>query len=298
MDYRTPDGALLRLGIQSPIVVQTPGAHARWEGDAGPDGLRRVVVAADRLGYHHLTCSEHVAVPEAEVGRRGVMYWDPVATLAWAAALTERIRLATNVVVLGYHHPLEILKAYGTLDLLAGGRLVLGVGVGSLREEFEILGAPFMDRGPRADDALAAIRSGWGRAEVAHTGPYYEYGPVTVAPHAPRTDVPVWIGGRTRRSLRRAVSFGTGWAPFAVTPAQVREWLAGVDAPPGLDIVLGPSRPLDPRADADATRRALDELAAAGATVVHAAFVHHDLDDYVGQLEALAGLAADSRGAG
>ena len=294
MEYRAANGAVVRVGIQSPIVVQTPGAHARWEDHAGPEELQQVAVAADGLGYHHLTCSEHFAVPAHEAARRGTVYWEPVATLAWLAAVTRRILLATNLVVLGYHHPLEILKSYGTLDRLAGGRVVLGVGVGTLRDEFEILDADYADRGERADDALVAIRSGWGRSEVAYHGTHHDYGPVVVEPHAPRTTLAVWVGGRTRRSLRRAIALGDGWAPFAVTPAQVTEWLAGAERPEGFDVVLGPGRPLDPRGDPDGARHALDALAAAGATVVHAAFVHHDLGGYLDQLEALAALAGSA----
>ena len=91
--------------------------------------------------------------------RRGTRYWDPLATLGYLAARTQRIRLATNVLVLAYHHPLEIAKRYGTLDKVSNGRLILGVGVGSLKEEFDLLGAPFDDRGPRGDDALRALRA-------------------------------------------------------------------------------------------------------------------------------------------
>jgi alkanesulfonate monooxygenase SsuD/methylene tetrahydromethanopterin reductase-like flavin-dependent oxidoreductase (luciferase family) len=108
-----------------------------------------VAQAADQLGYHHLTCSEHVAVPVAAVARRGSAYWDPLATLAFLAARTTAIRLATHVLVLGYHHPLAIAKRYGTLDRLSNGRLILGLGVGTLAEEFDLLGAPFADRGAR-----------------------------------------------------------------------------------------------------------------------------------------------------
>src|SRR5581483_12238598 len=233
-------------------------------------------------------------MPAPEAARRGVVYWEPVATLAWLAAVTDRIRLATNVVVLGYHHPLEILKSYGTLDRLAEGRVILGVGVGTLREEFDTLGAPYADRGERADDALAAIRAGWGRAEVAYRGPHHEYGPVVVEPCAPRRSVDIWVGGRTLRSLRRAVELGDGWMPFAVGPDQVAQWLDRFEQPPGFDVVLGPGRPLDPRGDRDGTLRVLDELARAGATLVNASFVHHDLADYLGQLEALAALTGSA----
>ena len=104
--------------------------------DGSIDDIARFAEAVDRLGYDHLSCSEHIGVPAAEAARRGTVYWDPLATLCYLAARTERIRLCTKVLVLGYHHPLEIAKRYGTLDRASGGRLILGVGVGTLREEF------------------------------------------------------------------------------------------------------------------------------------------------------------------
>jgi probable F420-dependent oxidoreductase len=290
MEYPTPSGRRIRIGIQTPILVQTPGAHARWEEAAEVGDLMRVVVAADELGYHHLTCSEHFALPDSESARRGRTYWDPVSTLAWVAATTSNIRLATNVVVVGYHHPLEILKQYGTVDRLSAGRLILGVGVGTLREEFDLLEAPFDDRGARADDALAAIVAGWGQPRVEYRGEFYRYGPLIIEPHAPRSDLPIWVGGRSTRSLRRAIELGHGWTPFALSSSRISEMLGEFDLPSGFDVILPPSRPLDPAADPQATREQLDELGAAGSTVLHAAFVHHSLEHYLEQLEALTRL--------
>ena len=292
MEYTTGSGATLRLGIYTPIVIQTPGGHARWEETATVADLRQVAEAADRLGYHHLTCSEHVAVPASAGPERGLVYWDPLATLSWIAACTTRIKLATNVLVLGYHHPVELLKRYGTLDVLSDGRVILGVGVGTLEEEFELLGAPFDHRGERADEALKAIRAGWGRSSVEFSGDFLRYGgapDLAVEPHAPRADVPIWIGGRSRRSLRRAVELADGWTPFALRNAKVADMLSGFDLRPGFEVVL-PTPPLDPSGDGDATRRALDDLAGAGATAAHAAFVHHSVAHYLEQLEALASL--------
>src|SRR6202049_4985676 len=130
----------MRFGISTPVVVRVPGNHAEWERTAGMGELDAIAEAADRLGYHHLTCSEHIALPADEQNRRGARYWDPLATLGYLAARTRRIRLATHVLVLGYHHPLAIAKRYGTLDQISGGRLILGVGVGPLREELEMRG--------------------------------------------------------------------------------------------------------------------------------------------------------------
>ena len=294
MHIETPSGTL-KLGIHTPIVIQTPRGHARWEESGGTEDLRRIVVAADRLGYHHLTCSEHVAVPSSQSKFRGVVYWDPVATLGWAAALTTEILLATNVVVLGYHHPMELLKSYGTVDQLSGGRVILGVGVGTLREEFSLLGAEFEDRGPRADEALAAVRAGWGRRDARYEGKYFNYDGFTVDPASPRNEPTIWVGGSTRRSLRRALAYGQGWTPFGLAPEQIVEILATSDVPPGFEVVL-PSGPLDPTGSPEKTAEILDQLARCGATGVHAAFVHHSLDDYLEQLEALAETAQLSRG--
>ena len=140
----------LKLSIGTPVVTINPKVHAEWEETASIEDVARIAEAADRLGYQHLTCSEHIALPAAEIARRGSRYWDPLATFGYLAARTSQIRFATSVLVLGYHHPLEIAKRYGTLDQVSNGRLILGVGVGTLEEEFDLLGAPFDQRGARA----------------------------------------------------------------------------------------------------------------------------------------------------
>jgi probable F420-dependent oxidoreductase len=184
----------MRLSVVTPVVTRVPGRHARWEEDAGVAELVKIARAADRLGYHHLTCSEHVGIPTEVAEVRGAIYWDPLATFGYLAAVTERVRLATYVLVLGYHHPLEIAKRYGTLDVVSGGRLILGVGVGSLREEFELLDAPFGDRGVRADDALIALRASLSHDQPAYHGSHYDYDGFVVRPCAVQARVPLWVG--------------------------------------------------------------------------------------------------------
>jgi probable F420-dependent oxidoreductase len=287
----------MRLSVVTPVVTRVPGAHARWEEAAGMTELVEIARAADRLGYHHVTCSEHVGIPTDVADVRGATYWDPLATFGYLAAVTERVRLATYVLVLGYHHPLEIAKRYGTLDLVSGGRLILGVGVGSLREEFDLLGAPFEDRGVRADDALVALRASLSREQPAYHGSHYDYDGLVVRPCAVQPRVPLWVGGRTRRSLRRAVALADGWAPFGVSVTQVADWLAGVELPDGFEVVISPERALDPSDGASACADALGALAAAGTTIVAARVVHHSLAHYLEQLEALAGCAGRRAGA-
>ena len=209
--------------------------------------MARVAETADRLGYHHLTCSEHIGLPAAEIDRRGARYWDPLATFGYLAARTERIRFATYVLVLAYHHPLELAKRYGTLDVVSGGRVILGVGVGTLKEEFDLIGAPYDDRGPRGDDALRALRASLSEREPAYHGDFYDFEGFVVDPCAVQERVPIWVGGRTLRSVRRAATLADGWCPFAVTPAQADEWLRQVELPPNFDVVLPPTARL--RAD-------------------------------------------------
>jgi len=286
-----------KLSVATPVVTMFPRSSGEWEKHATIEDLARIAEAADRLGYHHLTCSEHIALPAAERGRRGVRYWDPLATFGYLAARTQRIRLATNVLVLGYHHPLEIAKRYGTLDQVSGGRLILGVGVGSLKEEFELLGAPFDDRGRRADDALRALRASLSAPEPAYQGEFYSFGGMVVDPCAAQDHVPIWIGGQTLRSLRRAATLADGWAPFNVSPHQVRDWLSRFDFGPGFEVVLPRPTLLDPIGEPDRTRDLLGETAAHGATIVGAAFRHTSLSHYLENLQALAELHSPTGGA-
>jgi probable F420-dependent oxidoreductase len=269
-----------------------PGAHARWEETGTIADVAQIAQACDRLGYDHITCSEHIGVPATEAPRRGATYWDPLATFGYLAARTEHVRLATNVLVLGYHHPLEIAKRYGTLDVVSGGRLVMGVGVGTLREEFELLGVPFDGRGERGDDAMRALRASLSQREPSYDGLHYSFGGLVIDPCAVQPRVPIWVGGRTRRSLRRAAELGDGWTPFAVSPQQVREWLDQVEHAPDFEVVLAPPRPLDPGDHPDETTAQLRALGEAGATIVKASLVHHSLQHCIEQLEALAGLAS------
>jgi probable F420-dependent oxidoreductase len=279
----------MRVGIVTPVVAQPPG-HAGWERGAGIEEVGRIAETADRLGYHHLTCSEHVAVPVEAAERRGGVYWDPLATFGYLAARTTRIRLATQVLVLGYHHPLAIAKRYGTLDRISGGRLTLGLGVGSLEEEFDLLGAPFAGRGARADDAIAALRASLSRPVPEYHGAHYGFSGLVVEPHAVQEHVPFWIGGRTARSLRRALD-ADGWVPFGLPLDQLAGMLADADVPDGFDVALGPSRPLDPLGDPDAAGAALVRLREAGATVAGVRFASESAEHYCEQLAALRELS-------
>ena len=281
----------MKLGIVTPALTLLPRAHASWEMSASFDDVVHVVREAERLGYHHCTCSEHVAVPVPVAEVRGGRYFDPLATFGALGASTSTIRFAAHVLVLGYHHPLAIAKRYGTLDAVTGGRLILGVGVGSLEEEFTLLGASFADRGARADDAMRALRAALSQPEPRYEGEFFSFDGFLVDPCAVQEHVPMWVGGRTFRSLRRAVELGDGWAPFGLRTAELAEMLQRVDiasrSSQPFDVIVQNEHPLDPLGEPDRVREQLQRFVDIGATGVNARFVHHSRDHYCEQLAAL-----------
>ncbi len=284
----------MKLGIVTPALTLLPRAHATWEETATLDDIVGVVREAERLGYHHCTCSEHVVVPVDVAAVRGGRYWDPLATFGYLAAVTTSIRLTTHVLVLGYHHPLAIAKRYGTLDVVSDGRLILGVGVGSLAEEFDLLGAPFADRGARGDDAMRALRAALSQPAPEYSGKFYEFSGMLVDPCAQQEHVPMWVGGRSARSLRRAVELGDGWAPFGLRTAEIEAMLtrardteAWQDRSDPIEIVLQNERPFDPSGEPERVAEQVERMAAAGATAINVRFVHHSPAHYKEQLTAL-----------
>ena len=283
----------MKLGVVTPVVTMNPRAHGAWEQHGTFDDVVVMIQTAERLGYHHCTCSEHVAVPVDAAVRRGGRYYDPLPTFGALGALTSSIRFAAHVLVLGYHHPLAIAKRYGTLDVVTGGRVILGVGVGTLKEEFELLGVPFDDRGERADDAMRALRASLSQPKPSYHGEYYAFDGMLVDPCAVQAHVPMWVGGRTFRSWRRAVELADGWAPFGLTPEVAAEMLRKLPPPTDrpFDVFLQ-CEDIDPVAE---PQRAADELgrrADAGATGVNLRFVHHSRDHFCEQLAALVDVTA------
>ncbi|MGH7790138.1 MAG: LLM class F420-dependent oxidoreductase [Candidatus Binatia bacterium] len=287
----------MRFGLTTPVVTLVPRSHAAWEVEAGPEEIRRIAETADRLGYDYLSCSEHVAIPTPVAEVRGGRYYEPAATLGFIAAATRQIRLLTHVIVLPYHHPLAVAKRYGTLDRLSGGRVILGVGVGSLEPEFALLGADFDGRGARYEDALRALRAALGARQPSYQGPHYAFADFIVDPCAVQSHLPIWIGGRSLRSLRRALELADGWDPFGLDRAQLAALLERARDTPAwqqrtaaFDLVLTPDQPLplDDARDVDAARALVQSYAAIGATALNLRFRHRSLAHYLELLERFA----------
>ncbi|MCX5333364.1 TIGR03619 family F420-dependent LLM class oxidoreductase [Streptomyces sp. NBC_00140] len=204
----------LQYGIQLPIQSQSTLYTEPWEAAATPADLLGLARAADRAGFAYIAACDHVAIPRRLAPAMSTVWYDPVATLAYLAAATERVRLLSHVAVVGLRHPLLTAKQYATLDHLSGGRLILGVGAGHVQEEFEALGFDFRQRGAVLDECLDALRASLGPEEFPeHHGKLYDFEGLGQRPRPAQPHVPLWVGGSSPAAVRRAALKGDGWLP-------------------------------------------------------------------------------------
>lgn len=205
------------------------GLHALGIGaGADPRVITAVARAADRAGFTTLWCGEHVVMvdegdapyPYSPDGRIAVPsdadWLDPLAVLAFAAAVTERIVLATGVLLLPEHNPVVVAKQAASLDVLSGGRCRLGVGVGWSAAEFAALGVEFVGRAARAAEYVAAMRVLWRDDVSTFRGSHVRFERVRCYPKPARRAVPVTVGGNTDAALDRVARFGDGWYGFGL----------------------------------------------------------------------------------
>lgn len=206
----------MKLAVQLPTDRVDAGAEF-----VSAQAIAAMARAAESAGFDAVAVTDHPAPPARWVAAGGHHSLDPFVALSFAAAATTRLRLLTQVVVLGYRNPLLLAKAAATLDALAGGRLVLGVAAGYLAPEFAALGADFAHRNDAADAAIEIVRAAWrgeafdvaGGIEIAG-GSFGARGIAQLPRPAQPAGPPIWVGGNSRRAIRRAVERGDGWMPF------------------------------------------------------------------------------------
>ena len=177
----------------------------------------------EALGYDSLWVSDHVVIPWRIASRYPYNasgdfplpptgdFLEPLTALALVAGVTDRIALGTSVLVLPHRHPVLAAKMLATLDHLARGRVICGAGVGWMREEIELLGAPYARRGAWSDEAIRVMRACWTEERAAFSGEFFRFEPVGCRPRPARGTIPIWIGGHTERAFRRVVELGDGW---------------------------------------------------------------------------------------
>jgi probable F420-dependent oxidoreductase len=177
--------------------------------------IAAIAAAAEAAGFDAVFVTEHPFPGDEWLASGGHHALDPFVALSFAAAATSRIRLQTNLVVPAYRNPFLVAKAAASLDHLSGGRLILGVGSGYLRPEFEALGVAFDERNELTDEAITAMRAAWTGRSVTRSGLHWRAEANTMLPPpAQQPGPPIWIGGNSGRAMRRAVELADGWTPM------------------------------------------------------------------------------------
>ena len=193
------------------------------------DWVKPVAATAERLGFASIWAPEHVILLEKYSSKypysagefplpTDTPFADPFTTLAFAAACTSKIKLATGICLVPEHNPLVLAKTVATLDRLSGGRLILGVGIGWLAEEFQALGISFERRAQRTREYIEVMRKLWGQPKSSHRGEFVSFPEVQSFPKPYSRTVPVWFGGETPPALRRVGEYGDGWVGFNLSP--------------------------------------------------------------------------------
>jgi len=202
---------------------------------AEPETARRVAVAAEQVGLESLWTGEHVVLPDPQVppspSAPEVPFLDPAVALSFVAAATRTIRLGTGIIILPQRNPLVLAKELASVDVVSGGRLIFGLGIGYLRPEFDALGIPFADKGQRSMDYLEAMLAMWTQPKPAHEGPFVRFAGVQAFPRpVQRPHPPIVIGGHTPPAFRRSVERANGWYGFALDPDDVARCVDGLKA--------------------------------------------------------------------
>src|SRR6185369_9789613 len=206
-----------------------------------PEHMARIAIHAETLGFESVWVAEHLVFPTQIQSRypysaEGVPpinpatpLLDPLLVLMQVAAVTERIRLGTNVYILPLRHPLVVARMAMTLDLLSNGRLTFGIGLGWLAEEFDAAGVDFATRGARTREYVRALRALWSDSEPSFNGKYVSFGPVKFEPKpVQKPHPPIVFGGESEAALRRAAALGDGWYGVGHTPASARQQVEGL----------------------------------------------------------------------
>lgn len=206
---------------------------------AGPAAAARVARLAEELGYDSLWVGEHVVLPDPRRPPSPMeptaAILDPLISLAFLAAHTDRIRLGTGIVILPQRHPLVLAKELASLDVLSGGRLIFGLGVGYLEPELAAIGVPMASRGRRSDEYLEAMQALWTMERPAYEGRFVSFSGVDAHPRPVQRPLPVVVGGEGDAAWRRAARYGHGWYGFRLDPEQTAEAVRALAAAPRPD---------------------------------------------------------------
>lgn len=220
--------------MKAGIIFANSGPFSR------PELFGQLAREAEEFGFESLWTVEHVVVPQPHTpypgskdgqmpGGDDVAIPDPLIPLGYAAAVTSRIKLATGIVILPQRHPLYLAKQLATIDLLSHGRMLLGIGSGWMKEEFDAVGADFHRRGAITDESIQAMRALWRDSPASFHGKHFHFHDVKSLPHPLQPGgIPIHVGGHSAAAARRAGRFGDGFFPTIVEPAKLKAIFATV----------------------------------------------------------------------
>ena len=283
----------MKLTVKVPGLTLYPGTGTHWWERITSEQIVDVARRCDELGFDYLLVPDHLAMNHASVPEMGRRWVHSLAAAGFLLGATSRITVVPLVVV-PYRQPVELAKALSTLDFMSGGRLVPLLLVGYQRWEFDLVRAPYQERGRVMDEYVEAMRTLWSAEDPVYHGRFVRFDDVVFDPRPVQDPLPLWFGGRTRAALRRIARLGDGWVSFATPRAQFAEQLSYARRQPAF---LRRPRPLeswlelfegrrDPVSHAvveqarivrerDGILEQMHELAAAGATMT-------SLDDVIG----------------
>ena len=228
----------MEFGLGFPCMNLYPPTLQPWEATATSADIVAIARKAEEVGFSYLSVSDHIIMSAEMNEAMGARWCESLTAIAFLAGATNHIRVYNSVLVLPYRDPLLVAKQFSTLDLLSGGRAILGVGIGHLEKEFEVLGVSCADRAAITDEYLLAIDALWNQEAPAFQGRFASFKDIVFEPKPAR--VPIWIGGNSSAALTRAARSGDGWVPWKVTTDELPSMLEELRRQPGYD-----DRPFD-----------------------------------------------------
>lgn len=274
--------------------TMTAGIHLPQAGPAASgESMRRSAVLAEELGFADVWVSDHLVVPTGVPYPPSAYVFEPFTALTWVAASTNRVGLGTTVLVLPMRNPLVVAKSVASIDQLSGGRFILGTAAGWLEAEFDALGVPFDERGPRTDEAIEILRRCWTDDHITAEFPVHgaRFASIRCKPQPARA-VPLWIGGHADVALERAIRVGDGWHGAFLTPEQTA-WRVAVlrERRPEPSFAISMRTRWDPlEDDRDLILAEIDHYRSVGVTHLVPEPRQRTMDAYLRSIEATAEL--------
>jgi probable F420-dependent oxidoreductase len=212
----------MKLSFSMPNMVRLKAMGQPWERDITGADMQKLAKWGEKLGFSMISVPEHHIIPQHHVDLSGAHYFSAYPGMAFFAGCTETIRVNSCIAILPVQHPIITAKALSTIDFLSSGRLTITFAVGWLKEEFDLLGVPFHERGTRAEEYIQAILALWTQENPEFEGKYVQFKDVAFEPKPiQRPHPPIWFGGDADAVLRRVGRYASGWWPFLTKPADI-----------------------------------------------------------------------------